>query len=201
MPISFELANSATLVSNGQRAMVRTWVLSQRSLAPEWDCTKGQLYQAAAATGGPAVFVVSYLYEISKGTGAINLLWREKFYRMEFGMPSRVGKAKAYIATRLTPITQREAMARAQEEFNAARVANTTPAPAALAPVSAAPGASYANFPPSNYANMQPAPATQYANMPATQYANMPPTQYANMPPTQYANFPPTQYANIPTGG
>jgi hypothetical protein len=179
MPISFDLANSAVLVSDHQRGLVQSYVMTLGSLGRHWDCTKGELYKAAAAPGGPAVYVVSYLYEISHGTGAINLLWREKFYRMEYGMPSRVGRDKAYIAARLTTITQREAMARAQDEFNSARSANMAAAPAA--PATVAPGVGYANFPPSNYANAQP---TQYANIPATQYANIPPTPYANIPPS-----------------
>jgi hypothetical protein len=187
MPLSFELANSAVLISDHQRRLVRSYVMTLQSLGRHWDCTKGELHKAAAAPAGIPVFVVSYLYEPTIGTGAINLLWREKFYCMEFGMPSRVGRDKAYIATRLTTITQREAMARAQDEFNAAKAMNTASQPAA-------PGAAYTSFPRSNYANTQP---TQYANLPPTQYANVPPTQYANLPPTQYANLPPTQYANV----
>jgi len=119
MPISYDMACCNSLQFPGVQHRINEYIMTMRQLPKAADATKGQLYAAASAGGGIKVYVVSDLYYPSDFTGALNLLWNSRYYRMEFDLPCKSGQGNAYIATRLVGISSAEAKSRRKEEVAA----------------------------------------------------------------------------------
>src|SRR5262245_55357367 len=175
MPISFDLASCVSMRFPGVQHQVSQYVLTLRQLSKRFDGTQGQIGRDASG-GGAVVHVVSDIYYPSLEYGAINLLWQGGYYRMEFGLPAKIGREKAYIATRLVAISPTEAMGRAHGEHQAAN-RNNQAKPNALTVATAAPRA---NGLPSDYGNFP---------------SNGLPSDYGNFP----SNGMPANYGNVPS--